>query len=68
MERLAQYIILNPFSVNQLQPNSSRHSIICRSGLNPKIQSNFVVFNPCDFFARTPAVLGASRCRAGPHL
>jgi len=27
-------------------------SIIYRSGMNPKIQRNFEVFNPCDFIAR----------------
>jgi hypothetical protein len=52
MERLAQYIIRNPFSVDKMQPNSSGHSIIYRSGMNPKIQCNFEVFSPCDFIAR----------------
>jgi hypothetical protein len=52
MERLAQYIIRNPFSVDKMQPNSSGHSIIYRSGMNPKIQRNFEVFSPCDFIAR----------------
>jgi hypothetical protein len=32
MERLAQYIIRNPFSVNKMQPNSPGHSIIHRFG------------------------------------
>jgi hypothetical protein len=68
MEQLAQFIILNPFSVNQMQPNSFGRSIICWSRLNPKIQRNFEVFSPCDFFARTPAELGISRCRADQHL
>lgn len=52
MERLAQYIIRNPFSVDKMQPNSSGDSIIYRSGMNPKIQRNFEVFSPCDFIAR----------------
>jgi hypothetical protein len=52
MERLAQYIIRNPFSVEKMQPNSSGDSIIYRSGMNPKIQRNFEVFSPCDFIAR----------------
>jgi hypothetical protein len=52
MERLAQYIIPNPFSVDKMQPNSSGHSIIYRSGMNPKIQRNFEVFSPYDFIAR----------------
>jgi len=36
MERLAQYIIRNPFSVEQMQNNSFGDSIIYRSGMNPK--------------------------------
>jgi len=52
MERLAQYIIRNPFSVDKMQPNSSDDSIIYRSRMNPKIQRNFEVFSPCDFIAR----------------
>ena len=52
MERLAQYIIRNPFSVDKMQANSSVDSIIYRSGMNPKIQRNFEVFSPCDFIAR----------------
>jgi hypothetical protein len=52
MERLAQYIIRNPFSVEKMQPNSSGDSIIYRSGMNPKIWRNFEVFSPCDFIAR----------------
>ena len=52
VERLAQYIILNSFSVDKMQPNSFGHSIIYRSGMKPKIQRNFEVFSPCDFIAR----------------
>ena len=52
MERLAQVIIRNPFSVDKMQPNSFGHSIIYRSGMNPKIQRNFEVFSPCDFIVR----------------
>ena len=48
MERLAQYIIRNPFSVDKMQPNSSGDSIIYRSGMNPKIGRNFEVFSPCE--------------------
>ena len=56
LERLAQYIIRNPFAVEKMQardPNrvSPEGSIIYRSGLNPKIQRNFEVFTPCDFIA-----------------
>ena len=66
MERLAQYIIRNPFSVDKMQPNSSGHSIIYRSGLNPKIQRDFKVFGPCDFIARQPAETSISKCVARP--
>ena len=52
MERLAQYIIRNPFSVEKMRPNGSGDSIIYRSGINPKIGRNFEVFSPCDFIAR----------------
>ena len=66
LERLAQYIIRNPFAVEKMQvaepsranPDLSAcghaqadGSIIYRSGLNPKIQRNFEVFTPCDFIA-----------------
>ena len=56
LERLAQYIIRNPFAVEKMQitePNRANPdgSIIYHSGLNPKIQRNFDVFSPCDFIA-----------------
>ena len=56
LERLAQYIIRNPFSVEKMQVSEANRanpggSIIYRSGLNPKIQRNFEVFTPCDFIA-----------------
>ncbi len=56
LERLAQYIIRNPFAVEKMQVGapSRAHpdgSIIYRSGLNPKNQRNFEVFTPCDFIA-----------------
>jgi hypothetical protein len=40
------------FSVKKMQSNTSGGSIIYCSGMNPKIQRNFEVFNPCDFIAR----------------
>ncbi len=56
LERLAQYIIRNPFAVEKMQLSVSTRtnpdgSVIYRSGLNPKIQRNFEVFSPCDFIA-----------------
>ena len=56
LERLAQYIIRNPFAVEKMQvtvPNRANPegSVLYRSGLNPKIQRNFEVFSPCDFIA-----------------
>jgi hypothetical protein len=56
LERLAQYIIRNPFSVEKMElsaPNRANTDgpIIYRSGMNPKIQRNFEVFTPCDFIA-----------------
>ena len=52
MERLAQYIIRNRFSVEKMRPNSSGDSIFYRSAMNPKSGRNFEVFSPCDFIAR----------------
>jgi hypothetical protein len=56
LERLAQYIIRNPFAVEKMQvgaPNRANPegSVLYRSALNPKIQRNFEVFSPCDFIA-----------------
>ena len=56
MERLAQYIIRNPFSVEKMWatepgPASASGSILYRSGMNKKIGRNFEVFTPCDFIA-----------------
>jgi len=56
LERLAQYIIRNPFSVEKMQvteanPANPGGSIIYHSGMNPKIQRNFEVFSPCEFIA-----------------
>jgi hypothetical protein len=51
LERLAQYIIRNPFSVEKMQVNQAGDSIIYRSAMNPKIQRNLEVFTPCDFIA-----------------
>lgn len=67
LERLSQYMIRNPFSIEKMQVNpphwgSADSSIIYRSGMNPKIQRNFEVFppqadpppedSPCDFIAK----------------
>ena len=66
LERLAQYIIRNPFSVEKMQVTEANlanpdlaacghaqagGSIIYRSGMNEKIHRNFEVFSPCDFIA-----------------
>ena len=51
LERLAQYIIRNPFAVEKMHVKERGKSIIYRSGQNPKIQRNFEVFTPCDFIA-----------------
>jgi hypothetical protein len=52
MERLAQYIIRNPFSVEKMratEPGPASASILYRCGMNKKIGCNFEVFTPCDF-------------------
>ena len=56
LERLAQYIIRNPFAVEKMQITEANKanpdgSIIYHSGMNPKIQRNFEVFTPCEFIA-----------------
>ena len=51
IERLAQYIVRNPFSIAQMQANRSGDSILYRSGMNAKIKRNFQVFSACDFIA-----------------
>jgi hypothetical protein len=51
LERLAQYIIRNPFSVEKMHPDPETGTIIYRSGMNPKIKRNFEIFTPCDFIA-----------------
>ena len=44
MERLAQYIVRNPFSIAKMQVNRSGDSILYRSGMNPKIKRNFFIY------------------------
>ena len=56
MERLAQYIIRNPFSLEKMRatepgPASASGSTLYRSGMNKKIGRKFEVFTPCDFVA-----------------
>ena len=56
LERLAQYIIRNPFSVEKMQVQrpggaSLDSTIIYRSDMNAKIHRNFEIFSPCDFIA-----------------
>jgi hypothetical protein len=51
LERLAQYIIRNPFSVEKMYPDPETGTIIYRSGMNPNIRRNFEIFTPCDFIA-----------------
>ena len=51
LERLAQYIIRNPFSVEKMHPDPAGGTIIYRSGMNPKIKRNFEIFTPSDFIA-----------------
>jgi Zn finger protein HypA/HybF involved in hydrogenase expression len=56
LERLARYIIRNPFSMEKMHAGERNRyapdgTIIYRSGMNPKIKRNFQVFSPCDFIA-----------------
>lgn len=49
LERLAQYIIRNPFSVEKMQVNQPDGNVIYRSAMNERLHRNFEVFGPCDF-------------------
>ena len=56
LERVARYIIRNPFSTEKMEftpPNAVNRdgTVIYRSGMNPKINRNFQIFTPCDFIA-----------------
>ena len=51
MEDLAQYILRNPFSVEKMTLESPWDTVIYRSSLNAKINSNFEVFTLTDFLA-----------------
>jgi len=66
LQRLAQYIMRNPFSLEKMQFNEPAEPgfrltadpdiqadgcVIYRSGMNPKIHRNFEIFTPCDFIA-----------------
>ena len=63
LERLAQYIIRNPFSVEKMQVNQPDGDVIYRSAMNARLHRNFSatniggsafggeVFSPCDFIA-----------------
>ena len=48
---LARYIIRNPISIDKMQFNTTGGTITYRSEINSKIQRNFEVINPSDFFA-----------------
>ena len=51
LEKLAQYILRNPFSVAKITLESPTDTVIYRSKLNPKNNRNFEVFTPTDFLA-----------------
>ena len=51
LERLAQYIVRNPFSVEKMRVNQAGDAITYRSEMSEKIHRNFEIFSPCDFIA-----------------
>jgi hypothetical protein len=51
LERLARYIIRNPFSIEKMEVKQPGGPIIYRSGMSEKIHRNFEVFSPGDFIA-----------------
>ena len=74
MQRLAQYIMRNPFALEKMQFNNPDEKegfrlisepevqadgcVIYRSGMNPKIRRNFEIFTPCDFILLRSASYG----------
>jgi hypothetical protein len=74
LERLAQYIIRNPFAVEKMHPDPASGTIIYRSGMNPKINRNFEIFTPCELpltlltanTTRWPVSLRSADCRHHP--
>jgi hypothetical protein len=51
LEGLTQYILRNPFSVENMTLESPTDMVIYRSRLNAKINRNFEVFTATDFLA-----------------
>ena len=51
LERLAQYLLRNPFSVEKMTMEAPADMIIYRSKMNPKISRNFEVVTAPDFLA-----------------
>jgi hypothetical protein len=51
LEKLAQYVLRNPFSVDKMTMEAPGDIIIYRSRMNPKINRNFEVFTAPDFLA-----------------
>jgi hypothetical protein len=51
LEKLAQYILRNPFSLEKMTMEFPTDTVIYRSRLNPKINRNFEVFTATDFLA-----------------
>lgn len=51
LEKLAQYILRNPFSVEKMTKEFPAETIIYRSRLNAKINLKFEVFSATDFLA-----------------
>ena len=51
LEKLAQYILRNPFSVEKMTMEWPADTVIYRSRLNAKINRNFEVFSATDFLA-----------------
>lgn len=51
LEKLARYILRNPFSVAKMRISGPDGTVIYQSRMNPKTRANFVAFKPADFLA-----------------
>ena len=49
MEKLARYVLRNPFSVAKMRLTGPDGTVFYQSRMNPKARANFVAFKPADF-------------------
>ena len=69
-ERLAQYLLRHPFSLQKITWNATTKSVIYRSKRHHNIKRNFQIFKAADFIAaaRPPSAQGAANRPLLRHL